>query len=286
MLMSVLAFGCEKKPAAVVNGEAIPEEKLQFYLDERMRDHMNQGATVGRAELRSAVLKQVVSETLLLQGAREAGISVSEEELDGEIAHIDKSMGHEQFLRNLEERGLSQKAFRDLMRERRLKDKFARSLVPEDAVTEEDVREYYRQSPTPFLKPESVHVRFIQTETREAADEALGKVRELGDFDAAADAIGEQKSAVVSGYGWIAPTMFGPRISEGLKELEAGQYGGPYEGKKGYYLFNVKERELERPKTFEEAQEDIRAMLVGEKLTAAVAHWVASRRKKATVVIN
>ena len=115
MLMSVLAFGCEKKPAAVVNGEPIPEERLQFYLEERMKDHMKQGASVGRAELRAAVLKQVISETLLLQGAREAGISISEEELDQEIARIEKSMGHEKFLQDLEERGLSQKAFRELM---------------------------------------------------------------------------------------------------------------------------------------------------------------------------
>jgi parvulin-like peptidyl-prolyl isomerase len=286
MLMSVLAFGCEKKPAAVVNGEEIPEERLQFYLDERMRDHMSQGAAVGRAELRSAVLKQVISETLLLQGAREAGISLSEEELDQEISRIEKSMGHEKFLEDLQERGLSQKAFRDLVRERRMKDRFARSLVPADAVTDEIVRQYYQQSPTPFLKPESVHVRFIQTNTREEAEEALRKIEERGEFDAVADAIAKEKSAVVSGYGWTSPNMFGPRIGEGLKELGAGEYGGPYEGRKGHYLFNVKERERERPKTFEEAREEISSMLMGEKVTAAVAHWVAARRKEAAVVIN
>jgi parvulin-like peptidyl-prolyl isomerase len=286
ILMSVLAFGCEKKPAAVVNGEEIPEERLQFYLEERMKDHMKQGASVGRAELRAAVLKQVISETLLLQGARKAGISVSEEELDQEIARIEKSMGNEKFLQDLQERGLTQKAFRDLIRERRLKDKFTKSLVPEDAVTEEVVREFYQQSPTPFLKPETVHVRFIQTNTREEAEEALRKVEESGDFDAVADALSEQKSAVVSGYGWTSPNMFGPRISEGLKGLQPGEYGGPYEGRKAHYLFRMKERERERPKTFEEAREEIRAMLMGEKVTAAVAHWVASRRRESTVVIN
>lgn len=279
-------IGCEKKPVAEVNGEGISRKMLELKIEERVREHEERGAvSVDRTALRPAVLEQMISETLLLQGARAANIAVPDEDVQKEIHGMSQRMGRERFEQRLSDRSLTVEEFAVIVRENLMKERFAESLFTADDITGEEMLRFYRESPRPFIKPESVNVRFIHTTFKLDAEALMKKIKKRSDFDRVSDAA-EEQGHTVSNYGWASPDMFSPEISDALRKLKPGGYGGPYKGREGYYIFMLKERQKERPKTFEEARDEIRSLLLQKKRAAAVLHWVSAKRKQAAVVIN
>ncbi len=283
----VLSVGCQKKPAAVVNGAEISQKAFKWHLNERIKGHEARGTAINEPALRDAVLDQLISEKLMFQGATEKGITVSKEDVNAEMDRIRQRMGQEAFTKSLRESSLSVDAFRDIVRENLVVREFVLSLASDEDMTDEYIKEFYQASPTPFLVPESVHLRFIQTVTEEQAEEIMkelnaGKV----DFDTMADRLSEKKQATVSDYSWANPDFFRPEIAQALKEIKEGEYGGPYAPAKGHYIFRIKEREHERAKTLDEASAEIKAMLLTKKRQSMVNHWISEMKKTARIVRN
>jgi parvulin-like peptidyl-prolyl isomerase len=282
-----IAIGCAEKPAAIVDGAEISESTLQWALNQRIRDHEASGAVVSERTLRNLVLDQMISDKLLYLGAVDKGITLDDEEaLKTEVHRITQRMGQDAFTRSLKEASLSKDDFTELVRERLMVGKFAESLVSDEDITEDDVKEYYKDSPTPFLAPERVNVRFIQTQMKEEADALIEQLKKGQPFDKLADSLQGKSGITVSSYSWAKPTFFSPDIADALKEIEVGSHGGPLESGSGYFIFRVKEREHERAKTLEEARDEIKSMLIDQRRQSVLAHWLDERRKKADIIIN
>jgi parvulin-like peptidyl-prolyl isomerase len=281
-----VSVGCAKKPAAVVNGDEISEGVVQWNLDQRMTQHRASGAVVAESLLRNKVIDKLISEKLMYQGAAEKGLAVDDHELNVELHRITESMGQDAFDRSLREASLSKEAFSTMVKEKLMADKFAASIIKADDVSDEDVREYFQDSPTPFLMPEQVNVRFIQTRTKEQAEEIIDEIKKGKSFDKLADDLMKLEEATVSAYSWAKPSFFSPDIAEALTEIKVGKHGGPFKSGDGYFIFRVKERQHERAKTLEEASGEIKSMLVEQRRQSALVHWLAERRKQADIMIN
>jgi len=287
VLFVIVLSGCQKKPVAVVNGDEITKKVLDWHVEERMREHEAHGVSVNKETIRHAVLEQLITQKLLLQGARARNITVSDDEVKREVEFIKSIRGEEELKKTLKKSSLSMQEFMDIVREKIMVAKFIESLVPEDSITEEEIREYYKKSPTPFLKPETVFVRFIQTTTEDEAKKILEEMKQKKlSFDEMAELLSKENRAIVSGYGWTSPAVFSPEIASALKEMKKGDYGGPYKGKDGYYLLRVKDRREKGVKSLDESRDEIKNILLRQKRDAEVAHWVAERRSTALIVIN
>ncbi len=278
-----LALGCAK-PVAEVNGQKITKKEYEEALAWRISEHKARGAEFDPKALQQAVLEELVAEKLLLQEAEERGITVSSQEVQEELKRIRDLMGEEAFQRDLRQRGVSIEGFKKRIRKTLVINKLLRQFVPEDSITEEELRKFYKDSPTPFVKPERVEVRFIQTNTQEQAEAILKEMRQRGlSFDQMAEKLKEEKRAVVSDYGWTQPEFFSPEIQEALRTLKKGRYGGPYKAKVGYYLLKVRDRTPKGIKSFEEAREEIKATLLAQRRQTLLSHLVQEKRKKALV---
>jgi parvulin-like peptidyl-prolyl isomerase len=285
-IMATFASGCSKKPAAEVNGAEISNNALEWHFIQRVNQHIETGAVIKKQALRNAVLEQLITQKLLYLGAVEKGIAADDHELEIALHGITQRMGGEDFERRLRKASLSRDEFAEMTRQNLAADKFATALKDENPVTDDEVKDFYQSSPTPFLTPESVNIRFIQTMTRGQAE---GLVKEIGkgkDFDKLADKLLEETKAVVQGYSWVNPDFFSAEIAEGLKDLKKGRVDGPFKSKDGYFIFRVKNRKHARVKTLEEASEEIRNMLTEQRGRAAVAHWIAEKKKTVNIDIN
>jgi parvulin-like peptidyl-prolyl isomerase len=281
----VISSSCERKTPAVVNGEKITQKMLDDAVAGRMKEH--KGTSVSEKAIRQAALEQLIAQRLIIQGAKEAKVSVSDDEVQKEMERMKNAAGEETFKRNLKNMGMTLDDFKKKSKEAMLINKFAETLFPESAITENDLAQYYKTSPMPFLKPARVYVRFIETATEEQANAILNEMKEKkAGFDDVADRVEKGKKATVSSYGWTQPEFFKNDIAKALGELNAGQYGGPYKGKEGFYIINVKQREKSTVKSFEEAKGDVRARLLGEKRQAAVDSWILEKRKTAKIKLN
>lgn len=286
MVLTVCVLGCQKKPVAVVDGEEITEEMLQRQINASIMEHGSRGVKIEPAALRQVAIEQLVADRLLLQGARESGIEVTDEELDAKIQETRALRGEEGFKKDLADGKMTLEKFRSDLREKLMVKKFIASLAPEESVTEDDIVTYYRESPTPFLRPEQVHVRLIQVHHKEQGEAVATAIKKEKDFDKVADTVSENKSGVVIGYGWTTPGAFGPEIAEALRNTPVSMYSGPHKGTGGYYLFKVKEKRAKGIKTLEEARDEIRSVLLKDARQLASMHWVADRKKIALITIN
>lgn len=290
VFLSIASFfvfcGCSK-PAAVVNGEEISMKTYKMALDENKQQHALPGKEVKESQLKDAVIQQLIGERLLVQAAKEKDVKVSDEEVAAEYDRMVTAIGRSEFEKRLKEKGISTEEFRGRLRDQLLVKKFIESLVPEDKVTEEDMKEFYKETPKMFIHPVRVFVRLIQTTTE---DEAKGVMAELegkgADFDAVADRLMKEKKAVVTDYGWTEPGFYSPEIAEALKDIKKGAFGGPFKGKEGFYILKVKDKKSETPMTFQEARDQIKNMILNEQRQAAVSHLITERKKKAAIKIN
>lgn len=282
-----LLSGCEKKPIAVVDGIPITEKMLNAALNERVLEHKAQGVEVNAMALKQAVLDELIAETLMIKAAGKENISVSDEEVGKELDLRMQGIDEKAFKKDLKAKGLSLSDLKKRIKNKIVVSKFISQLVPPQSVTEEDIKAYYQASTTPFLKPELVLVRFIQTKTKEESKTVLKEMKEKGmDFDTMADKLAAEENAVVSGYVWVEPRIFGQPIEHSIGQLKKGTYGGPLNGKEAFYIFMVKDRQAQRPETLDEAREKIRAIIYENKRQAGTAHWVADRKGKASIVIK
>jgi peptidyl-prolyl cis-trans isomerase C len=285
-IMATFASGCSKKPAAEVNGAEISNSVLEWHFIQRVNQHIETGAVVKKQALRNAVLEQLITQKLLYLGSVEKGIAVDDHELEVAMHGTRQRMGDESFERRLKKASLSREEFAEMTRQRLAADKFAAALRDENPVTEDEVKDFYQSSSTPFLTSESVNLRFIQTTTREQAEEIVKEIGKGKDFDRLADKLLEENKAVVQGYSWVNPDFFSAEIAEGLKDIKKGQFDGPFKAKDEYFIFRVKERKHARVKTFEEASDEIRTILTEQRGRATMAHWLVEKKKTANIEIN
>lgn len=287
IIFTALVFGCSK-PVATVNGEKITQETFNLRLKEMMDGHKAQGAKVDEKQLKDAVLQELMAEILILQGAREKGISVTEDELNKEIDLINKNIGGKEKLNTaLKEKRMSLDMFKKMIRNKMIIRKFVTSLADEDSIKEEEVRAYYKNSPIPFIKPERLYVRFIETEKEEDAKKIISEMKSKKiDFDKMADQLKTSEAAIVSDYGWVNSDVFSPSIAQALKDLKVGQYGGTYKGKDGYFIFKVKDKEPHKIEPYEEARDRIKSMLLEERRQATLAQWVEQKKQRSKIQKN
>jgi len=289
-VLCVLA-GCAEKPVppATVNGEPISSEFLEMQLKERMRMHQANTEDVEAGAMRAAVLNQLIDERLMLQAAAKAGIVADEKAVDDEFARARGAHPDEaSFQKALESRGLTAESFRKRIREKIVLSKFVDSLVGDKTVSDESLKDHFESLRNPPRTPERVKMRLIQTPSRITAEEVAEKIRKAGPggFDKVADEITGKLGMIVSGVDWVQPGTFSPKTAEVVRGLNPGGWAGPTETKVSWYLIKVYEREEPRAKTFDEARDELRAVMLGKIREDAVTAWLAAERPKATIVKN
>lgn len=278
--------GCSR-PAATVNGKKIDKATFESHLKEKMQDHKMQNASPDIKKLRDAVIHELISERLILDEAEKQGIKVSDDELNAQIDAMKKSMGEEALSKALKDKGLTMDSLKKRTREKIVMARFVDSIVKEETVSDEEISDFYKNSPKPFMKPVRILMKMIEISSEADAKAVAAEMQEKKiDFDAMAKKLDEQKRAVVSDYGWVNPDFFSPEIATAARDMQPGQHGGPYKGQKNYFFIKIKDREKESIAKFDDVKNEISAQLLDQKRQTAVAHWIAEKKKTAKIEIN
>jgi peptidyl-prolyl cis-trans isomerase C len=147
------------------------------------------------ADFYRRVLDQLVSNQLLLQEAKAAGITVTDDEVNKQLAELKVRFTPEKYQEELKKEGLTEadlsKQTRDTLVVQKLVDS---KVVNEIKVSDQQVKAFYDQNPDKLKRPERVHVRHIlikvagdapaadKAKARAKADDLLAKVKAGGDF--------------------------------------------------------------------------------------------------------
>ncbi len=280
----VLAAACSKKPAALVNGEKITRSDLDKAVALRLGPSAATMKDSDKQAARSRILQQLIAETLVVQEAKAKGVTISDQEVDGQLARLTQSYGKEALEKQLKDSNIGMHTFRHELKVRMLTEKLMASIVPDGSVTDEDAMNFYKSKSSMFRAPERVNIRMVQVPTLEEADKIAGQMKS-GGFDRTADKYLSSKTVGVGDYSWTPVNIYGPDMDKTLSSLKVGSFGGPYKTHDGYLLISLKGRKPSSTMGFSQVKDQIKSMLLGQKRQQAFMAMIAKEKAAANIKI-
>lgn len=146
------------------------------------------------------------------------------------------------------------------------------NFIPQVAVTDEEITDYYQQYKETFGEPEGRKVRHILVADMDAAQEVLARLEAGETFaDVAEDLSKDSMTAEKGGdLGVIYPGDMLPAFDDAAFALEVGTISEPVETPFGVHIIEVTEIVAGEQASLEEAREDIRRILRQEKALNAM----------------
>ena len=241
--------GRGSRPVAEIGGRKITADELA---DRLLREH-------GRSVLR----RMLVREAIRLE-TEAYGISVSERELEEEMARLMEGYGDEEsFYEAMREQlGMSPEDVRADAEERLLLEKIA---VRPIGIADEEVEAYIREHPE-LLEPRTKFTfSWIVTEGRGEAEAVLERLKAGEPFEeqARAHSIDDYTAEYGGFYGMVESDdpFLEPAVMELIASLEPGELGGPVETADGWAVVRLEDREEEERPDGRRVREQVRMQL-------------------------
>lgn len=229
-------------------------------------------------------LEDMVDETLLRQAAAARKVTGDEKEVARRYERLQSQFGsRELFLSQLEQAGTTPAKVKADLAEEIVREK----LVAEAKglkVADSEVKQAFEDHKDKLGRPEAVHLRHILVKTEAEAKELVEKIKKGADFLALA----REKSMAASGkaaggdYGFVSRGMLPPEIDEvafGLKDGELKVVPGP----RGQHILQAVARRAAEPAKFDAVKDDLRELLMAEKIKAASPDFLQELRRKADI---
>ena len=238
----------ERPLAARVNGQPIYlvdyERQVARYEAAMVASGVDFSTEEGQAQrlqLRQDLLNGMIEQVLVEQAAAQAGITVSDDEVEAALAQLIEEVGGEAaFQQQLEQNGLTREEVFEDQRATMLYQKvfeWVTSSVPETA--------------------EHVHARHILVDTREEAEQLLAQLQAGADFAELARRYSQDESTREAGgdLGWFPRgVLLAKEVEDAAFSLQAGQISPVVESPFGYHIVQVLERDPNRPLSPENLQ--------------------------------
>jgi peptidyl-prolyl cis-trans isomerase SurA len=266
-LLALLFFFYQTAPAkvieqliVVIDGEPFTLSNLTLYAKTKMnRDFPTGNLNKINASDRE-VLEQFITEKLLESEAREAGIRISDEEVNRYIDEIKKRnrLSDDELKIALAREGQTIESYRASVKSELEKSEILnRQVAKKVNITNEDVERYYKLNASKFRSEDRVRLRHIlfalpETATSDQAREVTEKSMEVynrivagGDFAELAREFSQGAGQADGGdIGWVKRGTLVPGIEEvAFEKLSVGQVSTPFRTRMGVHIVKLEARE-------------------------------------------
>ena len=281
---------------AIVNGQEISGEAVQFELDRLVRFYMSHGMSVedvkkNLPKLEEKAMEQAIGAKLLLDRSFELDIPVSAADIDAEIAKVIEQVGGEEnYKKALEAQGLAEEDFRKELEKGAKVNKLvaqACSEVPDP--TEDEVASFFEAHKAEFVEPPQVLCQHILVKgTSSEAFEKIRAIRERivagGDFAEEAKKNSDCPSGAEGGsLGWFGRGMMVPEFDKAAFEMKKGEVSDIVTTQFGYHIIYKADEKGGEAKTLVDVHDQIKDLLRHEARGHAMDQFVAELREKASV---
>ncbi|WP_041278118.1 SurA N-terminal domain-containing protein [Desulfotalea psychrophila] len=258
ILLSPLQAQVIDKVVAVVNNEVITLSELNAETAE-IKHKITETAPADQqeeamAEAREGALNSIIDKKLIAQKAKEARVFVSDEEVEGTIAGIQKraSLSREQFIEELKKSGLSFNTYQNNIRSQLLQRKVINyDIRSKIVIPESQIREYYEKEYT--INAQDGEYYLLQIGFDWDKEEAGSKEKTLQfakrihaiavkgqDFGALAEKYSTLPSAKDRGdIGFFAIDDMSENMARAISPLKPGEVSNIIESPAGYQFFKV-----------------------------------------------
>ncbi|TYP77702.1 peptidylprolyl isomerase [Paenibacillus methanolicus] len=273
VLIVVLAIpkfgGGSGETMATVNGTKISKDQLYDAM-------LEQGG--------ESTLNNLISDELLNQEAEKAGVTVTDADVEKEIANIKKNFpSEEEFNAALAQNGMTLESFKEQVPPQV---KLRKILEPKSGVTDEQVKQYYEDNKASYDTQEQVQASHILVATKQEAEAILKQLNEGADFATLAKEKSTDTTSAVNGgdLGFFQKGMMVAAFEQAAFALKnPGDLSPIVETEHGFHIIKLTEHKAAKQSTFEENQTAIKDQLVNQKVSEIASTWIEEIRAKATI---
>lgn len=219
-------------------------------------------------------LDALVSQKIIELEAKKNNVKVETAEIDEEIAQYEEMYGGKASLEAaLASSGLDMAYLRNNV-ETNLKIK--KLMAPGIEITDEEISTYFTQNKASLDQQEQVSARHILVETLDTANEVLEKLNGGAKFEDLAKeySVDTSNKDLGGSLGFFGRGQMVPSFEEAAFSAEIGKVIGPVETNYGYHLLIVDEKKEAKEATLEDKKEEIRDILLDQKISSGVSAWL------------
>ena len=288
---------------ALVNGQEISGEAVQFELDRLVRFYMQHGMTLEEVrknlpKLEEKALEQAIGAKLLLDRSKLLDIPVTAGDIDREVAKVVEQVGGEENYRKaLAEQKVSEEDFRrELEKGARVNLLVNQACAHVADPTEAEVAEFYEAHKAEYVTPpqvlcQHILVKFGEKDSPESKSAAFEKIRAIrerivagADFAEEAKANSDCPSGAEGGsLGWFGRGMMVPEFDKAAFEMKKGEVSGIVTTQFGYHIIYKADEKGGGAQTLVDVHDQIKDLLRHEARGRAMDAFVAELRAAAKI---
>jgi len=271
------ALAQDKIPAVVakVNGKPIAKGDLLKVADQY---HAQAPGMTETADFYRKILDQLIANELLLQEAKAAGVTASDDEANKQLAELKgRFPTPEKYQEELKKNGLTEADLVKQTRELMVVQKFVETKVVNDVkVSDQDVKAFYDKNPDKLTRPERIHLRHILVKVDKAAtpedkkkarakiDELLAKLKAGGDFAKLAEESSDDPGSKPRGgdLSWVSRgQMVKPFEDAAFALKQPNELSPVVESQFGFHIIQLVEHQDAGKVPFDEVKDKIAGFL-------------------------
>lgn len=291
--------------AIVVNNDAILVSEINEMMMPLMQEYRAKYASAElkkkMTELRDTIIEQAIDTRLILQIAKQRGVTADEKSVDTRIEAVKKRFPSEDiFLQALASKGVTDREYRDQVAEQVLVQETLRRVLGAGIdITDNEIGEYYDTHPEEFITEPKVNLAqiFLQIpseSTAENVEQVRQKAEELHvliedgmDFSELAKKYSEgpyrDKGGVI---GIAGPGEILPELEKIAFSLKTGETSAVIRTAYGFHLLQALEAFPARTVMFEEARQDIEGRIHEIKRSEKYKDWMKKLREDSYIDIK
>jgi peptidyl-prolyl cis-trans isomerase C len=246
------------------------------------------------------IMPQLVGIEITKAYAQEHNITVSDEEVDHEIAKIKKQVGDQarssgQDLSDqkayelaLKQNNITEEQLRQDIRENLPVQKVQERVAGNAEPSQEEIQNYYdKNKVAQFTTPEQRCVRHIlfNKDQKQKAEDVKQQLDDGADFAKLAKEDSQDPGSAAKGgdLGCLGKGETVPDFEKAAFGAKEGEIVGPVETQFGYHILQVTDIKPEQTRPLKEVESQIRSQLSTEKQSEAFSKWVQEQKQKRDV---
>ncbi len=290
-----------EKILAVVNDEIITDHDLNMVAApvaaQYRTIYTGNELDVKMDAARQEFLNKLIEDRLVLSEAKRKLVIVKDTEVDEMMTEVrNKFPDREQFLKALEDQGLSEKRLWNRFRDQTMTQKFVNYEVRSKvSVSPGEISAYYKAHEGDLTQGERVRLQQIlvregsrsEEEAKSFMETVLGQIKAGKPFDELAKTYSEGTEAKEGGeMGWVERGQLLGEIDEKIFSIPVGEVTPPIQSALGYHLFKVLDKQEASTRPLAEVRGQIHDTIFKEKVKRKLDTWIAGLRKNAYISIR
>ena len=294
--------GPPKQVVAKVNGHVITRGMLDFMVMNVVREQNMNVPPERHAEMRKAVLNDLISKELLYQKATASNFTVTPTEVSNALAQIKSSFADEKtFEDRMKQDGMDQPTVELMIRQGASIDKFLKSTIePKVKVTPDEEAKFYESNKERMHHPEQIRASHIllrvepnatpevKAAQKAKAEDLDSRAKKGEDFAALAKANSQDPGSAARGgdLGWFSKKQMVPGFDEAAWALKKGEISPVVESQFGFHIIKELDHRADGYTPLDEVRPQIRDFLSKQKVQDETQKVIDAARATAKIEVT